>query len=48
MTMTSKMVECSPFFYLIHEEKGNVSPSKTEDPPKDYSEGSSGLFKAER
>jgi len=21
MTMTSKMVECSPFFYLIHEEK---------------------------
>ena len=26
----------------------NVSPSKTEDPPKDYSEGSSGLFKAER
>jgi len=21
MTMTSKMVECSPFFYLIHEKK---------------------------
>ena len=36
------------FQHSLLDEKGNVSPSKTEDPPKDYSEGSSGLFKAER
>ena len=36
------------FQHNLLDEKGNVSPSKTEDPPKDYSEGSSGLFKAER
>ncbi len=36
------------FQHSLPDDKGNVSPSKTEDPPKDYSEGSSGLFKAER
>ena len=36
------------FQHSLPDEKVNVSPSKTEDPPKDYSEGSSGLFKAER
>ena len=36
------------FQHSLPDEKGNVSLSKTEDPPKDYSEGSSGLFKAER
>lgn len=36
------------FQHSLLDEKSNVSPSKTEDPPKDYSEGSSGLFKAER
>ena len=36
------------FQHSLLDEKGNVPQSKTEDPPKDYSEGSSGLFKAER
>lgn len=43
-----EMNDSNLFQHSLPDEKGNVSPSKTEDPPKDYSEGSSGLFKAER